>query len=184
MSSRVEQKERSREAILAAASALLRSRGIGASSVHDVMKRAGLTVGGFYGHFDSKEALFATTLRERASAAWDVMLGAAKTVDDVVKRYVSRAHRDAPEQGCLLPSAVPDVSREDGVVYRASLGEELEHFAKSLAALGMPKDEALGLIALMFGALSLSRALKGTALSDEVLVSARKFARSAALTAR
>lgn len=177
MNARVEQKERSREAIMASAAALLRSRGISASSVHDVMKRAGLTVGGFYGHFDSKESLFTAAIRERASAAWDVMLGGAKTVDDVLKRYVSRTHRDHPEEGCLLPSAVPDASREDGETYREALAGEVAYFAKSLVALGAPKDEALGQVALMFGALALSRALKGTPLSDEVLVAARRFAR-------
>ncbi|PZR08678.1 MAG: TetR/AcrR family transcriptional regulator [Archangium gephyra] len=178
MNARVEQKERSREAIMASAAALLRSRGITASSVHDVMKRAGLTVGGFYGHFDSKESLFTAAIRERASAAWDVMLGGAKTVDDVLKRYVSRAHRDHPEDGCLLPSTVPDASREDGATYREALAAEVQYFAKSLVALGAQRDEALGQVALMFGALALSRALKGTPLSDEVLVAARRFARN------
>lgn len=184
MNARVEQKERSREAIMASAAALLRSRGISASSVHDVMKRAGLTVGGFYGHFDSKESLFTAAIRERASAAWDVLLGGAKTVDDVLKRYVSRTHRDQPEDGCLLPSAVPDVSKPDGEAYREVLRDEVAYFAKTLVERGTPKDEALGLVALMFGALSLSRSLKGTPMSDEVLVAARKFARRATTTVR
>ena len=60
-----------REAIAASAVALLRERGIKASSVMDVMKGAGLTVGGFYSHYDSREDLFVETLLNAASANWD-----------------------------------------------------------------------------------------------------------------
>ena len=66
MSQKAEQKQKSHEAILASAAALLLERGIRASSVMDVMKGAGLTVGGFYGHFESKEHLFTETIRSTA----------------------------------------------------------------------------------------------------------------------
>lgn len=189
MTLKTEQKERSRGAILASAAALLRERGVRASSVMDVMRGAGLTVGGFYGHFDSKEALFAQTIREVASAKWDALLESARgdsgpaRVVDVVRKYVSRLHRDSPAEGCLLPTTVPDAALEDGAPYRPALAEELTYFSKSLATMleGDPsaKEKALGLVVLMYGALSLSRGLKGTALSDEVLSAARKFAASA-----
>jgi AcrR family transcriptional regulator len=68
MNRKTKQKEKSREAITTSAAALLRERGIKASSVMDVMKGAGLTVGGFYNHFDSKEELFVEALRNAASA--------------------------------------------------------------------------------------------------------------------
>ncbi len=188
MSQRTEQKDRSRAAILESAAALLRQRGIRASSVLDVMKGASLTVGGFYGHFESKEALFAETIQKAAHTTWDRLIesasgdtGAEKLID-IVRKYVSRAHRDEPEAGCLLPSAVPDASREDGAPYRAALSEEVGRLAKSLSTLAggeVAKERALGLIALMYGALALSRGLRGTPLSDEILVAARKLAERA-----
>jgi TetR/AcrR family transcriptional repressor of nem operon len=172
--SRAEQKAETREAIIDSAMKLIRSRGIDGSSVQDVMKGAGLTVGGFYGHFESKEELFASTIRERASKAWDALVGSAKSLEEVTRRYVSRLHRDKPESGCLLPATASDASRPSGEPYREALGEEVEHFVDSLEELGLSRAEALKPIALMHGAISLSRALKGTALSDELLTAARR----------
>lgn len=184
MSLKAEQKQRSHEAILASAAALLRGRGIRASSVGDVMKGAGLTVGGFYGHFDSKEHLFAETIRAGASTMWDRLVTTAKGETgrekalSVLKRYLSRAHRDRAEEGCLLPTVAPEAARE-GEPYRGALEAELEGFVRSFAALlgdgAARREEALGLIAMMYGALSLSRAVAGTGLSDEFLRAARRM---------
>jgi len=178
MNQKIKQKEKSREAIATSAAALLCERGIKGSSVMDVMKRAGLTVGGFYNHFDSKEELFVEALRNAASASWDPLLKSA-TGDspraralNVITRYLSRKHRDNKETGCLLPCAAPEVARE-GEPYRGALAKELSNIVSSLAKTldaGVESREmALGLIALMYGALSLSRAVAGTRLSDEFL---------------
>lgn len=126
MNQKTNQKEKSREAIAASAAALLRERGIKAGSVMDVMKGAGLTVGGFYNHFDSKEELFVETLRNAVSANWDQLLKSAKGDSprsrtlSVVRRRLSREHRDNKETGCPLPSAAPEVTRE-GEPYRSAL---------------------------------------------------------------
>jgi TetR/AcrR family transcriptional regulator, transcriptional repressor for nem operon len=188
MNQKKEQKQRSHEAILASAAALLRERGIKASSVMDVMKGAGLTVGGFYGHFDSKEQLFTATIQGAASATWSLLLSSAKgdspgeRAMSVVRGYLSRAHRDNAEKGCLLPSAAPEVARE-GEPYRSALETELSGFVRSLTAVlgtdAEAREKALGLIALMYGALSLSRAVRGTPLSDELLRAAKKLAERA-----
>jgi TetR/AcrR family transcriptional repressor of nem operon len=185
MSQKAEKKLKSHEAILSSAAALLRERGIRASSVLDVMKGAGLTVGGFYGHFGSKEQLFAETIRTAASTLWLQLLKSARgdspreRVLSVVGRYLSRAHRDHPEAGCLLPSVAPEAARE-GEPYRGALAKELSGFVSSLAEVLGPgsgrREEALGLIALMYGALSLSRAVAGTPLSDEFLRAAKELA--------
>lgn len=172
--SRAAQKAETREAIIDSAMKLLRARGIEASSVQDVMKGAGLTVGGFYGHFASKEDLFASTIRERAARAWDALLGSAQRIEDVTRRYVSRAHRDQPESGCLLPATAADASRPGGAPYREALAEEVAHFVETLEAMGLRRAEALKQLALMHGAVSLARALKGTPLSDELLTAARR----------
>ncbi len=185
MTQKDEQKARSRAAILDSAMVRLREHGIKASSVADVMKGAGLTVGGFYGHFGSKEELFAESIRVNAGKAWDQMLRAARGATpraravSVVNRYLSRTHRDDAGGGCLLPSAAAEVAR-DGEHYRAALEEQLTGFIDSFAELlGTRKEhheEALATIALMYGALSLSRAMAGTPLSDEILLAARKLA--------
>lgn len=179
MSQKAAQKQRSHEAILDSARALLRSRGIRASSVMDVMKGAGLTVGGFYSHFESKEHLFAETIRNGANATWKRLIDGAKgesareRIGSVMERYLSKAHRDHPEAGCILPSAAPEVARE-GEPYRSALEHQLQGFILSLTELGDGKREtAIALIALMAGALSLSRAVAGTKLSDEILKAAR-----------
>jgi len=185
MNQKTKQKQNSREAITASASALLRERGIKASSVMEVMKGAGLTVGGFYNHFDSKEELFVETLRNAASSNWDHLLKSANgdsprsRTMSVIRRYLSRKHRDNKETGCLLPSAAQEVARE-GEPYRSALEKELSGFASSLANMldaGVDgREKALGLIAMMYGALSLSRAVAGTRLSDEFLRAGKKLA--------
>lgn len=185
MNQKADQKQKSHEAIIASAAALLRGRGIRASSVADVMQGAGLTVGGFYGHFSSKEQLFAETIRSSAGVTWRELFRSAQgetpraRVRSAVRRYLSRRHRDQPDTGCMLPSVAPEVAREGGP-YRPVLEHKLREFAGSLAALLGPGRESrelsLGLVALMYGALSLSRAVAGTPLSDELLKAGRALA--------
>jgi TetR/AcrR family transcriptional regulator, transcriptional repressor for nem operon len=188
MNAKMERKQKSHELIIASAAALLRGRGIRASSVMDVMKGAGLTVGGFYGHFESKEQLFTETLRRTARTMWTRLLVTAagqtplERALDVVRRYLSRQHRDEPESGCPLPAAVAEVARE-GEPYRAALLGEVEELVQSFAELlgggTEGRRQALGLIALMYGALSLSRAFPEARLGNELLEAAKGLAESA-----
>ncbi len=151
----------------------------------DVMKGAGLTVGGFYNHFDSKEELFVETLRKAVNANWNQLLKSAKGDSppartlSVIKEYLSPKHRDKRETGCPLPSAVAEVARA-GEPYRGALESELSGFVSSLADMqgggAESREKSLGLFALMYGALSLSRAVAGTRLSDEFLQAGRKLA--------
>ena len=184
MNQKTMQKQKSREAIAASATALLRERGIKASSVMDVMKGAGLTVGGFYSHYDSKEELFVETLRNAATSNWEHLLKCAKGDSpcaralNVVRHYLSRKHRDNKQTGCLLPSAAPEVALQ-GEPYRSALEHRLAAFVASYADMiddGVEsRDKALGLIALMYGALSLSRAVEGARLSNEFLRAGKKL---------
>src|SRR5262249_55082835 len=145
---------------------------------------AGLTVGGFYSHYGSKEALFVETLRSAATSKWEHLLNSAKGDSprsralSVMRQYLSRKHRDGKETGCLLPSAAPEVARE-GEPYRSALERELSGFVASFAGLidagAESRTTALGLIALMYGALSLSRAVAGKRLSNEFLLAGIKL---------
>jgi len=93
---------------------------------------------GFYNHFDSKEELFVEALRNAASATWDPLLKSAKGDSpraralSVIRRYLSRKHRDNKETGCLLPCAAPEVAQE-GAPYRGALEKELSGIVSSLA---------------------------------------------------
>ena len=181
MSRKAEQKQQSHDAILESAAGLLRRQGIRASSVQDVMKGAGLTVGGFYSHFDSKEHLFAETIRGAGTMMLDWCAAApGDTPRDraiaVMRQYLSRTHRDHPEEGCIRPSTAPEVARE-GEPYREALEQQLRGFITSFCAiLGKGPDtreKTVALVAMMYGALSLSRAVEGTPLSNELLKAAR-----------
>jgi TetR/AcrR family transcriptional repressor of nem operon len=194
MTAKSEQKERTRESILRSASRLLRERGISGASVAEVMSGAGLTVGGFYAHFRTKEALIeasmrrtAQEMRERLFEGLEEEEPAADRAEVVLKRYLSARHRDDAINGCPLPAVVGEVgssAREQ----RDVLAEEFELFAKRLSVVApspghVPaKHVAIGLIALMYGGISLARAFAGTALSDEVLRACRAFGRLALLT--
>jgi TetR/AcrR family transcriptional repressor of nem operon len=190
VTSKIEQKERTHASILASACRLLREKGIGGARVADVMGGAGLTVGGFYAHFASKEALVDEALRRTCASMRtrlferieDKPLGHRAEV--ILKRYLSAAHRDDAANGCPLPAVVGEVSTT-APAHREVLAEQLDAFTEELAS-QLPRGEtpsrrmtALALIALMYGGISLARAVKGTELSDEILRACRAFGKNA-----
>jgi TetR/AcrR family transcriptional repressor of nem operon len=187
MNAKLEQKERSHETILQSAARLVRERGISGARVADVMKGAGLTVGGFYAHFASKEDLVdeahrrtGAGLRERLFSRLEEKPEADRA-EVVLKRYLSAAHRDEQTMGCPLPAVVGEIGTTAGE-HRAVLAEQVEALRASLEDY-LPKSRralALALVALMVGGLSLARALRGTELSDEVLRACRALGASAA----
>src|SRR5208337_1749453 len=116
--------ERHHQQIISTASAMLRERGVQGVSVADVMQSAGLTHGGFYRHFASKEALVV----EATSAAFEGILdglekssarkGNKTALEDYVSGYLSQKHVETPSRGCPIPAFGADVARE-GVEVRA-----------------------------------------------------------------
>ncbi|MDB4973458.1 MAG: tetR [Myxococcaceae bacterium] len=190
MNAKSEQKERSHETILASATRLLRERGVSGARVLDVMRGAGLTAGGFYAHFGSKEALIEQTLR-RAFRELRVHLfdkldekPEADRAEVVLKRYLSAKHRDTQSLGCPLPAVVGEIAVGEPA-YRGVLRDEVERFAEDLTVHAPSGDGAhertvaLGMIVLMYGGLTLARAVGPGELSDEVLRACRAFGRAA-----
>jgi TetR/AcrR family transcriptional repressor of nem operon len=184
---RVEQKGRTREAIVREAGRSLRLHGIAGSTVGEVMKAAGLTVGGFYAHFDSKEALLAEAMRATGRQLWQRVLDDTRGQPPLaqaraaVTEYLSERHRDDPAGGCLMPATGPEVARQ-GQPYRPVFATGLAHFADELARLigGVrARQRALGVIAAMYGGLSLARAVGKGKLSSEILAGARSLALAA-----
>jgi len=183
MNTKVERKELSHEAILESAGRFIRQLGISGTRVADVMTGAGLTVGGFYAHFGSKEKLIDETLRrtgdglrEKLFARLDEKPEGAR-FEVILKRYLSAAHRDAQTLGCPLPAVVGEIGTTAGE-HVSVLSEGLESLVGGLRehlprGTPQPRLLAIGLVALMYGGLSLARAVKGTPLSDEILRACR-----------
>ena len=161
-------KGETRRKILAASDALMKEQGIGAASVEEVMREAGLTVGGFYAHFASKDDLAAETLLfgleqsfERTIRALDGLSGKA-WVRAMIREYLAQAEDDALERACPLTLLLGDVARADDARKRrfadrtrAMLDRVAPHFP---ACDGMdPRQVALATYAAMVGAVGFAR---------------------------
>jgi TetR/AcrR family transcriptional repressor of nem operon len=193
MNAKAEKKERSHESILDSAARLVREKGISGAGVAEVMKGAALTVGGFYAHFASKDQLVDETLRrtgaslrERLFARLDAK-AEVERAEVILKRYLSAEHRDGGAPDCPLPAVVGEVGTT-APQHRIVLAEEVHALVDGLAQ-RLPSDGivsrrvlAIGLLALMYGGLSLARAVKGSELSDEVLRACRTLGIAAAGT--
>ncbi|MEI9851893.1 MAG: TetR/AcrR family transcriptional regulator [Sphingomonas sp.] len=179
-----EHKEETRRQVLREAAREIRAKGPGGVGVAGIMARVGLTHGGFYAHFKSKDALVAAaidTMFDDARARFNRMIGDADPragLRAYVDFYLSAAHRDARERGCPLPSLSGDLARL-GPDARERFGKGVAamkaRIAAKFAELGAP-DPALAaasMVAEMVGAVALARAVADPAQSDAILAEAR-----------
>ncbi len=180
--------EKNRIAIQAAASRLIRERGLGVS-VADLMGAAGLTHGGFYGHFASKDALnaiaCASALTE-SNERWRARTADAATPEQaraaLVKGYLTPENRAMPANSCPLSSLSVDVSREPAdkpirPVFQGGLESLLGQLTDCQPPALTPaqrRARALAELSTLVGAMVLARAVSGSPLSDEVLEAARQ----------
>ncbi len=175
-----QQAEANREKILEVAGTLFRERGFDGTAVDDIMKRAGLTHGGFYGHFGSKDDLAAETCaRVMAGDGWAERLTGTPnpSFGAVVGAYLSPRRRDAPGRGCFLAALGSDVARQPRSVRRAfteGLRSRVDALQRLLSGRsGAARHEkALATMAGLVGALMLSRAVDDPKLSDDILEAA------------
>ena len=173
-----DKKTQTRERILDAARSALIQHGPADPSVQQVMGAAGLTVGGFYAHFQSKESLmleaFCQLLGERRALLEQV----DSSLDGEARRalvaafYLSRKHRDATESGCPLPTSLSEIAHLPEA-FRQVLAEHVELMMANLADTPEDADKVLADLALMVGGLALARALGRDELSDRVLRAAK-----------
>jgi len=172
-----EQAAAHREKILEVAGTLFRERGFDGIGVADIMKRAGLTHGAFYGHFGSKDDLAAeTTARILSSEGWlQRMTGKADpSLGEVVRSYLSLRHRDNAGHGCLVAAVGSDVVRQPRSVRRAFTDGLRQRIAAVQSVLprqsaASQRKKALATMASLVGAMMLSRAVDDPKLSGEIL---------------
>jgi TetR/AcrR family transcriptional regulator, transcriptional repressor for nem operon len=178
-----------RSRILEAAGRLFRAEGYVASGVAKVMDATGLTVGGFYEHFDSKEALLSEVLCRSLDQTRNVLLAGLDDVTgqafvrEVARRYLSRSHRDAPADGCALPSLAAEVARQSDSTRELfekhfnRMLDDFEHHMPNRPQTGLTRrDRAVALAALLVGGLTFARAVRDPKLSDQILQACKRFA--------
>jgi TetR/AcrR family transcriptional regulator, transcriptional repressor for nem operon len=182
-----DRKEKTRAKILRAAGRVFRREGYRAAGVDTVMAEAGLTAGGFYAHFESKQALLAEALahaaREvggRAPAATDGLSG-REWVRTFLMRYLSLDHCREVEQGCPLAALVSEVARADESVKRsfeAIVRELVNDVASHAPGQDSSRRDArvLAALAMCLGGLGLARSIRDEAFAQKILSSCREFA--------
>jgi TetR/AcrR family transcriptional repressor of nem operon len=177
-----EQAAKNREHVVDTAARLFRERGYDGIGVADLMKEAGLTHGGFYGNFASKEQLMAEACArafDSAAERWTRLAArdGAGAMAGIADAYLSRAHVDHPGAGCAVAALGADASRLAPPV-RAAMTDGIKTQIDLMASLhaGGTQDARAGAIAdyaAMIGALVLARATDDVALSEEILQTVR-----------
>ena len=184
-----------RNRIIETASYGLRQNGADGLSVADLMKLAGLTHGGFYSHFESREALvieaFAQAM-DRTVSNWLKLtegMPVEERFDAVVEGYISPGHRDNRAGGCVLPALSTDIARSSPKARRlfASKLDEMIDAVARLFPKKPPKEArqlATSVLATMMGSIVLARAAGDKKLSNDILEAGRKALRRQSATRR
>jgi TetR/AcrR family transcriptional repressor of nem operon len=176
-----DQKAENHERIVDVAARQIRQSGTEAPSVAEIMAAAGLTHGGFYKHFESRDDLIAEAtdraLTDSSEAAAAITEGAADPLAAFVEWYVSADHRDNPAEGCAVVALGGDAPRADDRI-RAAYRQQVERYLARLEAmLGGEEDarrRAIVALTTMVGAVVVARAVDDEALSDEILRDVRE----------
>jgi len=190
-----EHKQETHARIVKKASVRLREKGAHGIGVADLMKEAGLTHGGFYAHFDSREALvieaFAYAM-DRSNERWRKVAEQTppeKRLATIVESYLTPLHRDDPGHGCAVPTLGAEIARESPKTRKAFAGK-LEQMIDMMAdqILDVPRKtarkQAMAALATMMGTLVLSRIAGTGEFSDEILASGREAVLDRAVAAK
>lgn len=175
-----EHKQQTHRRIVDEAATAFRDHGIDGIGLVDIMKGVGLTHGGFYAHFKSKDAL----VEEAVSSALDqtferlqdqvMTLPPEQRYPALVRGYLSRQHRDAPEQGCCYAALGADLARQPAAV-REAAARRMERLVRLVGETqGQGEGAAQAALAMMVGALTLARIVEDRERSDRILADARK----------
>lgn len=173
------EKAKTHQRIVRIASKRFREKGLAGFGIAELMKEAGLTVGGFYKHFDSRDELVAEAVNS-AFGGWKRRVDAAKaggssvSLAKLIDDYLNDAHRDHPETGCAFSTLAAEIGRSDKRT-RALTTEQVRNDIQLIAGLIPDKDphaarsQAILTFSALVGAMSLARAVSDEALSREIL---------------
>jgi AcrR family transcriptional regulator len=179
MRSSTRSKAATHERIVDAAARAIRRSGYAGTGVADIMKDAGLTHGGFYAHFPSREAMLAEAAdragAEAVAASAGVVAAAPpeQALQWLLRAYLSKEHVAGIEKGCATAALCSEMPRQAPEVRRAAtrrIKEMIDLVARQLPDWGKPgaHEQALVIVATMVGALTLARAVDDTRLSDSL----------------
>ncbi|UGY13696.1 TetR/AcrR family transcriptional regulator [Bradyrhizobium septentrionale] len=190
-----EHKQETHARIVKKAATRLRERGAHGIGVADLMKDAGLTHGGFYAHFDSREALVIEAFSyamDRAIERWrkvaaDIPL--EKRLSTIIDGYLSAAHRDDPGQGCAIPALGAEIARESPKTRKAfalKLDQMIDMIADQIPDVPRKaaRKQAMATLATMMGTIVMSRISGSGEMSDEILAAGREAAMGRAAAAK
>lgn len=172
-------KEETRHKILERASQILRKDGLDALSITGLMRDVGLTHGGFYAHFGSRDELVAEAIRFGGEETQHGMFARAPHLNAVLEQYLGVGHASSPEQGCIVAATgTQSAGRSESVL------EAFDHTARGLIGLvesklgdrEEPSDQALATTALMVGGVVLARLVEDPELAQRILDAARQRA--------
>jgi TetR/AcrR family transcriptional repressor of nem operon len=173
-------KDAVRERIIGAASEAVRRRGIDGVSIPALMKQAGLTHGGFYAHFESRDALVAEAVRAAAEDTARGPFAEGVALEQTLARYLSPGHLMHPEQGCVLAALGTEAPKQPKPVRRAFAEVARGFIGRVERKLGPRRgaraasDAALVQASTMIGAVILARLVDDTALGERILGAARR----------
>ena len=182
----VEQKAETHERIIDAAARSFREHGSEGQGVARLMKEVGLTHGGFYRHFESKEDLYVDAISRAFQEVADKMIAAAakapqgKQLHAIIERYLSLEHREDPGSGCVLSTLAIEIARQRPAV-RARINAAMKSYRDRLLLFFPGKDDVekrrqfIVLFPAMAGILMTARAITDPAAREEILSVARRF---------
>jgi TetR/AcrR family transcriptional repressor of nem operon len=185
------QKEKTHKRVVAIASKRFREKGFAGFGIAELMKEAGLTVGGFYKHFDSRDELVAEALSD-AFGTWQRQMESAESsgeplsFEKLIDDYVSDVHRKNPGAGCAFSALAPEIARSDRRT-RALSSEQVSNDLELIARLLPGKDKrawrsrAILTFSALVGAMSLARAVSDEVLSQEILTTVADLLKNPAL---
>jgi len=184
-------KSETRARIVKNASVLLREKGANGIGVAELMKEAGLTHGGFYAHFDTRDALIGEAFAhamDQTTRRWRKRAEQApqgRKLASVVNGYLTPAHRDDVGNGCALPALGAEVLRANPKTRKAAaikLEEMIEMISDQMPGAGSKaaRRDAIATLATMLGALMLARMAGTGVFSSEILEAGRSAAVSRA----
>jgi len=179
-----EHKQRTHQKVVQEAAIALREHGPDGIGVADLMKRAGLTVGGFYAHFKSKDQLVAEAIQHMFDDRYEMfresMAGVppAEGLARYIDRYLGAKHRERRSTGCPMPALSGEVARLPTLArkrFEAGVQRIVDSIAAALRELKRPNPEMLAnsVVAELVGAIAISRAIADSDLAERMLKSAR-----------